>query len=227
MAAAVDKAYLAIRDGIVDGTFPPGSHLTAQSLASATAMSRTPVREAMRRLHAEGLIQFIPHRGAFVRQLDRKDIYKIYDLVVLLETYAAEAAAENITRDQLAELETLSDKMAEHLAILVKTGSQESFAQVVDANRRFHQLIATAADNPWLQSAFSVIAEAPQVLNTFKGYNVDEMLRSQSQHVELILAFRDRNSDWARSTMRSHVLAARRILLRNDAAKDKPAYDAR
>src|ERR1700761_2955452 len=104
MAAAVDKAYLAIRDGIVNGAFPPGSHLTAQSLASATAMSRTPVREAMRRLHAEGLIQFIPHRGAFVRQLDRKDIYKIYDLVVLLETYAAEAAAENISRDQLAEL---------------------------------------------------------------------------------------------------------------------------
>ena len=75
MAAAVDKAYLAIRDGIVNGAFPPGSHLTAQSLASATAMSRTPVREAMRRLHAEGLIQFIPHRGAFVRQLDRKDEY--------------------------------------------------------------------------------------------------------------------------------------------------------
>ena len=70
MAAAVERAYLAIREGIVSGAYAPGRHLTAQELASATSVSRTPVREAMRRLHAEGLIRFIPNRGAFVRQLD-------------------------------------------------------------------------------------------------------------------------------------------------------------
>lgn len=219
MAAAVDKAYLAIREGILSGAFAPGMHLTAQELASATGLSRTPVREAMRRLHAEGLIRIIPHRGAFVRKLDTKDIYKIYDLVVLFETYAAEAAAQNVTSEQLAELEELSNRMESQIANLARTGSQNAYNQVVDDNRTFHQLIVAAADNSWLQSAFSIISEAPQVLNTFKGFNVEEMQRSQTQHVELILAFRDHNSDWARSTMRSHVLAARRILLRNDTAK--------
>src|SRR6201996_1150059 len=159
MAAAVDKAYAAIREGIISGAFAAGSHLTAQKLASDTGISRTPVREAMRRLHAEGLIKFIPHRGAFVRQLDSKDISKIYDLVLQLETFAAESAAQNITQEQLAELERLSDRMDEQLKILVKTGSPEAFAMVVDDNRAFHKLIAAAADNSWLQSAFSVIAD--------------------------------------------------------------------
>lgn len=220
MAAAVDKAYLEIREGIVGGRYAPGSHLTAQELASATGLSRTPVREAMRRLHAEGLVKFIPHRGVFVRHLDHQEIHKIYDIIVLLETYAAEAAAQHVTPAQLHELEALSNSMEEQLTLLTESGSPQAAARIANDNGRFHRLIVEAADNSWLQSAFSVIVEVPQVMNTFRGYRVDEMRRSQMQHVELLLAFKDRDVDWARSTMRSHVLAARHILLRND-AEDK------
>jgi DNA-binding GntR family transcriptional regulator len=223
MAAAVEKAYLAIREGIVSGAYAPGRHLTAQELATATSVSRTPVREAMRRLHAEGLIRFLPNRGAFVRHLDPPEIQKIYDLVVVLESYAAESAARNITTSQLSELQGLSDRMEEQLAIMSESGDQGAATKVAEDNGQFHRLIVKAADNSWLESAFSVIVEVPQILTTFRGYDLEEMRRSQVQHVELLLAFRDRNPDWARSTMRSHVLAARHILLRNEtaAAKDK------
>jgi DNA-binding GntR family transcriptional regulator len=218
LAAAVEKAYVAIRDGIVSGAYAPGAHLTAQELASATGISRTPVREAMRRLHAEGLIKFIPHRGAFVQHLDEPEIHKIYDVVVLLETCAAESAARNISSAQLDELQALTDDMEEQLNILAGTGSVDAATRVTEANGKFHRLIVTAAENSWLEAAFSVIIDVPQVLNTFKGYRIDEMRRSQTQHIELLLAFRDRDADWARSTMRSHVLAARHILIRNDIA---------
>src|SRR6516225_6394222 len=93
MAEAVDKAYRTIRDGIMSGIYPQGAHVTAQDLAEASGLSRTPVREAMRRLHAEGLILIIPNRGAFVARWSDKDIHKIYDLRVLLESHAAEIAA--------------------------------------------------------------------------------------------------------------------------------------
>ena len=218
MAAAVERAYLAIREGIVSGAYAPGRHLTAQELASATSVSRTPVREAMRRLHAEGLIRFIPNRGAFVRQLDLQEIDKIYDLVVLLESYAAEAAARSRSTAQLDELQSLCDRKEEQLAVLSECGDREAATRVAEGNTQFHRLIVKAADNSWLESAFSAIVETPQILTTFRGYNAEEMRRSQVQHVELLLAFRDRNADWARSTMRSHVLAARHILLRNEAA---------
>jgi DNA-binding GntR family transcriptional regulator len=214
MAAAVEKAYLEIREGIIKGRYAPGSHLTAQELASTTGLSRTPVREAMRRLHAEGLIKFIPHRGAFVRHLDQKEISKIYDLAIILESYAAEAAASNITTEQLGELQELSDSMESQLSILTRTGSPDAAERIADDNGRFHRLIVAAAHNSWLESAFAVIVEVPQIVNTFRNYSVDEMQRSQSQHLELLLAFRMRDPDWARSTMRSHVLAARHVLLR-------------
>jgi DNA-binding GntR family transcriptional regulator len=217
MAAAVEKAYVAIREGIIGRAFPPNTHLTAQMLASATGLSRTPVREAMRRLHAEGLIELIPHRGAFVRGLDREDIHKIYDLVIMLETFAAEACALNATSEQLDELAALSDDMERDLVVLNETGSTEAAEAMIEANGHFHRLIVAAAHNSWLEAAFTVISEAPQVLNTFRGYDADEMRRSQVQHVELVMAFREHNVEWARSIMRSHILAARRILLRNQA----------
>ena len=227
MAAAVDKAYLEIREGIVGGRYAPGAHLTAQGLATATGLSRTPVREAMRRLHAEGLIKIIPHRGAFVRHLDQQEISKIYDLAIILETYAAEAAARNATPAQLSELEGLCNSMEEQLAILSKKKpTPQAIMKIAEDNNRFHRLIVTAANNSWLQSAFSVIMEVPQIITTFQGYRVDEMKRSQTQHAELILAFRERDVDWARSTMRSHVLAARHILLRNEAAAKAERRDA-
>jgi DNA-binding GntR family transcriptional regulator len=214
MAAAVDKAYSAIRDGIASGQFSSGAHLTAQNLASATGLSRTPVREAMRRLHAEGLIEFIPHRGAFVRQLGEREIYKIYDLIILLESHGAEAAAQNATQDQINEMQDLVQRMEE----LIQRGA--SADEVADYNGRFHRLVVAAAHNSWLESAFRVIADVPQVMNTFRAYQPDELRRSQIQHQELLLAIGSRDAAWARAIMESHVMAARNVLIRAD-ARDK------
>lgn len=209
MAAAVEKAYTAIREGIVSGAYPPGSHLTAQELAAANGLSRTPVREAMRRLHTEGLLTFIPHRGAFVARLDERDIYKIYDLRVVLEGYAAQVAAVEAREEQLDELEALATQMAR----MVERGALRSVEDVARANNDFHKLIVAAADSPRLQSALASIVEVPLVLRTFRRYTVEEIRRSTDQHLELVMALRARNGAWARSVMTSHVLAGRNALI--------------
>ena len=100
MAKAVDSAYRAIREGILAGTFAQGSHITARQLAEATGLSRTPVREAMRRLDAEGMISLIPNRGAFVASWSDSEIEQLYELRVLLERFAAQNAAERINDAQ-------------------------------------------------------------------------------------------------------------------------------
>src|SRR3546814_17827354 len=89
MAEAVDSAYRAIREGILAGEFPQGSHITARQLAEATELSRTPVREAMRRLDAEGLITLIPTRGAVVARWSEDEINKVSELRVLVGSFAA------------------------------------------------------------------------------------------------------------------------------------------
>lgn len=211
MAAAVERAYFTIREGIVNGAYAPGSHLTAQGLAAASGISRTPVREAMRRLHAEGLIRFIPNRGAFVTHFDERDVVKIYDLRVVLEGYAAETAANEATAAQIESLEALTQTM-------ISVGEPSSPAEIdhmAQLNNEFHKLIIAAAANPRLGAALAAIVEVPLVLRTFRRYSPTELRRSLDQHLELVEAVRARNGLWARSAMTSHILAGRNALLRS------------
>jgi DNA-binding GntR family transcriptional regulator len=216
MAAAVEQAYRAIREGIVSGVYRPGAHLTAEGLAGASGISRTPVREAMRRLHAEGLIQFIPNRGAFVTRLEERDIAKIYDLRVVLEGYAAETAAREATDAQIDRLEVLAGEMVDAIA----PASSSGVDRVAQLNNDFHKLIVAGAANPRLEVALASIVEVPLVLRTFRRYSQEELRRSMSQHVELVQALRARDGLWARSVMASHILSGRNTLLQSLKSSD-------
>ncbi len=154
MIKAVDIAYETIRDGIRDGTYPPGSHLTAQALAEASGFSRTPVREAMRRLHAEALIHFIPNRGAFVATWSRLEIEQIYDLRILLESFAASEAATHISDEQLAELRRIALRMHE-----ITQEAEPNVETVTELNDDFHKLILDASGNVRLRNLLGSIVE--------------------------------------------------------------------
>lgn len=209
MAAAVEKAYLAIREGIIRGRFPPGSHLTAQDLAAGSGLSRTPIREAMRRLHAEGLVEFIPNRGAFVRRMGENEINDIYALRVNLEGYAAEAAARKRTRAQFERLRDLSHEMRD----LIERNRPTVREKIADLNNEFHRLIVTASHNSRLSSALSAVIEMPLVLRTFRRYDDNELRRSNNQHEELVSALEAGDGVWARSVMTGHILSGQHTLL--------------
>ena len=217
MAASVDKAYEVIRDGIVRGVYAQGSHITAQSLAAASGLSRTPVREAMRRLHAEGLIKLIANRGAFVSSWSEDEIHQIYQLRLLLEGFAAEAAAQHATTEQRAELRALAEEMER----LVGEAGPDLVDKVADRNNRFHKLIVQASGNLRLQDLLSSIVEVPLVLSTFRRYSLPELRRSMSQHLELVTALEARDGAWARSVMASHILSAQHTLLASIAERPR------
>jgi DNA-binding GntR family transcriptional regulator len=206
---AVDRAYQAIREGIVRGTFPQGSHITAQDLATLSGLSRTPVREAMRRLHAEGLIRIIPNRGAFVAHWDKTEIENIYDLRVLLEAFAAESAAERVTPEQLVELRACADEMQ-----ALVTQPNPSTDAIAEVNDRFHKGVLKASGNERLQELLNALVEISLVLSTFRHYGLEELRRSANQHSELVSALEKRDPAWARSVMAAHILSARHTLLK-------------
>ena len=218
MAKAVDSAYRAIREGILAGTFAQGSHITARQLAEATGLSRTPVREAMRGLEAEGLITLIPNRGAFVARWTENEIKQIYELRVLLESFAAQVAAERIDDAQRDELQALAKEMAR--LVEQRPIDVEAIAEV---NDRFHKGVLEACGNPRLRDLLGTITEVPLQLSTFRRYSVDELRRSASQHAELVSALMVRDGDWARSVMTAHIRSARHTLLQS--APAAPAED--
>ncbi|AKM07717.1 GntR family transcriptional regulator [Pelagerythrobacter marensis] len=208
MVKAVDIAYETIRDGIRNGTYPPGSHLTAQALAEASGFSRTPVREAMRRLHAEALIHFIPNRGAFVATWSKREIEQIYDLRILLESFAASEAAMNIVDDQLTRLREIAQRMH-----AITQSAKPEVEAVTDLNDEFHKLVLDASGNVRLRNLLGTIVEIPLVLNTFRSYSLDQIRRSAAQHLELTDAFAARDPEWAAAIMTAHIRSARQTLM--------------
>jgi len=165
----------------------------------------------MRRLHSEGLIRFIANRGAFVTNLDERDIFKIYDLRVVLESYAAETAAQEASTAQIDRL----DELAREMVAAVELSPAPAIDRVTQLNSEFHKLIVTAAANARLETALASIVEMPLVLRTFLRYSQAELRRSMNQHQELVEALRARDGLWARSVMSSHILAGRNTLLRS------------
>jgi DNA-binding GntR family transcriptional regulator len=223
MAKAVDVAYRAIREGILSGEYPQGAHITAQQLAEASGLSRTPVREAMRRLHAEGLIRFIANRGAFVSSWTDDEIQQVYELRILLESFAAQEAAKRVDPEQLERLRVLAVDMRD-----LVSQTPVDVKAVARVNDDF-QLVLEACGNHRLRDLLGAIVEVPLQLNTFRRYSMEQLKRSAAQHLEMVSAFETADPDWARSIMTAHIRSARHTLMRGiaeDRASPETVFEA-
>lgn len=205
---AVDKAYAVVRDGVVAGRFPPGNRITEQEVALAAGVSRTPAREALRRLHQEGVVVFTPNQGAVVTEWSREDIDEIFELRALLESYGAARAARLATEEQIAELQAL----AEQQCVESHERRPGYLDRIGEINSRFHHRLHETAASPRLTRALTVLLEAPLVVKTFRKYTPEHLERSAAHHVEIVRAIAARDQDWAASVMRSHILAAMRSM---------------
>ena len=148
-----DIAYSQIRKGILNGTYRPGQPLMTKELSVEIGVSRTPVRDALRQLEADGLVVIRPHLGASVRNVTFKEFREMCDLRLALESTAAGMAAENRTPDELRELKLVLENMRELTAQLVESPviDQAILDQLRRADVRFHICVISAAKNELLK----------------------------------------------------------------------------
>lgn len=212
MAAAVEKAYVAIRAGIMDGVYPGGSHLKAEDLAVAIGVSRTPIREALRRLHAEGLVDFVANRGAYVLNWDKSDVEEVFGLRMVLESFGAERAAVLRTPEQLAKLRQLAERMS----TIAHDKPPHFLEQIAELNTEFHKTIHVASGIKRLSPILLTVIQIPLTMRTFNRYSDEDLERSMAHHREIVAAFDARDSRWAASVMRSHIVAAYHVFLGAD-----------
>lgn len=137
-----DRAYYAIRELIVTLELPPGAVLREPELTERLGIGRTPVREALRRLAQERLIEVFPRRGMFVTKVDVRDLTRLCEVRAALEPEAARLAAERATQDDLDELQSL-------LAELEVERRREPRA-LIDLDERIHRAVYQASHNPFL-----------------------------------------------------------------------------
>ncbi|UKJ76588.1 GntR family transcriptional regulator [Azospirillum brasilense] len=204
---AADRAYRFIREGILASRWPPGAHLREQELAELTGVSRTPVREALRRLSADGLLQLVPNLGAKVNAWTIQDLDEIFGLRATLESQVAGLAASRAEPHHLVDLGALCDAME----AVVGDGHAVDFSRITPLNDRFHGLLIDIAGDRRLGQMIRQVVEMPLVLRTFARYSRRDLARSMNHHREIVEALTARDGEWASSVMRAHVRAGRAV----------------
>ncbi|TRW99493.1 GntR family transcriptional regulator [Paracoccus sp. M683] len=199
-----DDIYDRIRSLIASGTYLGGDVLPESELATRLGVSRTPVREAMRRLQAEGIIRREAHRRAVVVEIDPGELLHIFTARAALEPIAVGMAAQKIDPAFLAELCELHDRMddAIHAAQPDRRGYRE-------LNAKFHRAIWAQGGNSFFAELVNSVARKPVVSPTFNHWTVAELTRSNRQHGEIIDALTIGDAEWAEAAMRAHLLSSR------------------
>ena len=203
----VDYTIEMLREAIGSGRFVPGQRLIVADITQEFSVSAGPVREAIRRLTGEGLVEIIPHRGASVRQIGVNDVREIYQLREAIEGIAARLAAENSNTPEFREeMHAIRNDMDE----IVTSGSPERF---LDNNRRFHDLIYKMARNERMRQLSLQLILPIYQLRLPHRMTMDDMHASYGGHQRIISAILAGNALVAEQAMREHVAQSGRGLI--------------
>ncbi|MFI9846062.1 GntR family transcriptional regulator [Nonomuraea sp. NPDC051941] len=203
-----DVARRRLRELILNGTYPPGARLTEMEVATALDMSRTPVREALRALTADGLVQ-PSGRGVVVVALEQGDLNEAYQVRAALEALTAELAA---TRQREGRIAPADLAALREIAIETATATAEGrLAEAVRLNRRFHRVIAELAANSMALHALERIWDQIQVSTLRSLAPPSRPTYVSGQHEELVAAIVLGHPEEAARVARAHVLDTRNI----------------
>lgn len=194
-----------LREAILDGVLRPSTWLRESELARELSVSRTPVREALRRLSAEGLVVVTANQGAIVARITLEDILEIYAVRENLEGLAAQLAARHRSEEQIEQLEDVMSRMHDAAA----AGSNPS--ELSRLNLEFHKIIRKASSNRLLDRFLTQIEHSVRRFGR-TTYEIPEWVeRSLEQHTQIVEAIKERNGEAAQQLATEHMRNARKL----------------
>lgn len=206
-----DVVFNTLRRAILKGELKPGERLMEIALAEKLGVSRTPIREAMRKLELEGLVVMIPRRGAQVANITEKDLNDVLEVRIALEKMAIEKACQLITEEELEELEKTAKKFE-------KVIDEENVVKLAEADEAFHDVIYKASGNVRLNQVLNNLRE--QIYRYRVEYLKDEATRNDliREHEMICNAIRERNAEKAVEITFQHIENQRQAIIQTIAA---------
>lgn len=207
--------YGRLLEEIREGRLMPGERLRETELAARLGVSRTPVREAIRQLEADGLVSHVPRHGATVRRLDYAEIMELYEMRAVLEGTAARLAARAASDVEIAELSALNE-------VLAAAGAGPDAPRL---NRQFHATLLDAAKNRFLSRSMLSLRKALMILGPTMLTDAARAEAAVAEHRRLIEALAARDGAAAEMAMRAHIEAAQRLRIRLLRARGRDGED--
>lgn len=201
-----EMVFESLREAINLGRLRPGERLMEIQLAEEMGVSRTPVREAIRKLELEGFVAMVPRKGAYVAGISVKDIVDVFEIRSSLEALAAGLAAERITDEEMELLERSLVEISEF-------STDENIKAIVDGDINFHDIIYKASRN---QRLVQIINHLQEQIHRFRMTSLSQPGRTKialDEHKSIVEAISDRNVELAQQLAREHIENAEQSLL--------------
>lgn len=211
-SSLMQEAYKHLRTKLLRGELAAGERLSTLAIARELEISNMPIREALRQLHAEGLVEHRPHAGCVVRSLDVAELEELYEFREMLECFAAAQCAQHISRKDLGELEDICLQMRD-VACDAREAEQdqhaELFCRISETDVRFHQTLIRAAGNRWVARAAENIVPISQLLPNQRlpawASPLWAAARHYRIHTTILKAIRRGDAEQVRPLMKAHV----------------------
>lgn len=199
-----NTAYMRLLGELREGRLTAGDRLRETELAERLGVSRTPVREAIRQLEADGIVTHVPRQGASIRGLDYAEVMELYEMRAVLEGTAARLAARAASDIELEELYDMNRSLA----------ALGSTPQAFALNRQFHAALLDAAKNRFLTRSIHSLQKTMMILGPTTLTQPDRAEKAVEEHFAVLDAIKARDGALAEAAMRTHIETAQRVRVR-------------
>ena len=194
----MNQALKQIKAAIKEGRVKPGDRLIETELAKDMGISRFPIREALRQLEKEGLVQSIPFKGTSVARFSRKDIEDLYNLRGALEGLAVRTLVNKITAAEIKKLQTIVKAM-------IKAGEENKGRKIIEEDMRFHKRLCELSGNEKLLTVWLTLESQSRIFLTFEKFQYTDLQSFIQWHVEILEALKNRDADLAEQVVWKHL----------------------
>ena len=205
-----------LRERIFSHELKPGAWIDEQALTEQYGISRTPLREALKVLAAEGLVTLKPRRGCYVTEISERDLDEIFTVMALLEGQCARDATGKASAADLKSLERAHDD-------LERAATSDDINGFFEANQSFHQQVQQIADNRWLQHVIDDLRKVIKLSRHHSLFSEGRLEQSLAEHRVILKAMLGRDAPAAEMAMREHISSGRKALARIAAARNQAA----
>ncbi len=202
------QTYHIIAKQIISGSLKPGARMTENEIASALGVSKTPVREAMKLLSKDGLIEIIPRKGAIVRKLSLRDIKEIYEVRAVLEGLGAKLASKHIPKQEL-------DKIIESVKTCKDELDKGRVKFFVEFDTKLHSLILTYCGNRYLQKTINSLNNLIYYFRVEIAKKIERSIEAFHEHSWILKALKNQDGDLAEKAMKDHILRTTERMLKD------------
>jgi DNA-binding GntR family transcriptional regulator len=210
-----DRIFEIMEEAILSGSIRPGERIIETELAKKLGISKSPVREALKKLEGEGIVQLVPRKGFFVRNIDRKSIDDLCDVMFIIELAAARLSLKKKTEAVCKKIDEILDQMKRHLRT-------RDYASYVLANRQFHGLFYDLTENEWILKISQMFFKEADMLRSLSLYTSDRFSRSIEEHDAIADAYKKGDEERLERAVKKHLIMFRDNILKSGFVREDP-----